>query len=126
MNLPAKQELFSREFNALCYRILCDGWQIRHGHLFRDPEWAQELEERGLGIADSLHTLKLAGDLYLSFGHDRGGVSWDVEDYRPYGEQWKARTKFWRKRQVPVDFHWGGDFVRVDSFHFSIGHNGIR
>lgn len=114
MTLNEKQAQFSYCMGRLL------GWCGRVGHrvilaeFYRPPETAALYAERGIGIKGSLHTLKLAGDLFV---YRDGAVSWDVEDYRPLGEYWKTLHELAR---------WGGDFPGRDAVHFSLEHRGVR
>ena len=113
MTLNGKQALFTFEmakFQVWCFE---NGHPIIEAEAFR-PIWvAEEYARRGIGIKSSVHTKKLARDLFAVVG---GRVSWDLEAYAPLGEEWKRRHTLAR---------WGGDFRNRDAVHFSFEHNGV-
>lgn len=113
MTLNDKQVEFSRTmayFQVWCFE---NGYEFIEAESFR-PVWvAEEYARRGLGIKGSVHTKKLARDL---FRVKHGKISWDVEDYRDMGEKWK--------RMHPLA-RWGGDFKNRDAVHFSFEHQGV-
>lgn len=66
----------------------------------------------GMGIAHSVHRLRLAQDLNL---FKDGQYCTDPEAYRPFGEWWKQQHPLAR---------WGGDFRDCD--HFSFEYGGVK
>ena len=114
MSLNAKQAEFTRlqaEFQCWCF---ANGYEIIEAESFR-PRWvAEEYARQGKGIVNSVHTKKLARDIFLL---KNGTITWDTEDYRPLGEKWKSKHPLAR---------WGGDFRRRDAVHFSFEHNGVK
>jgi hypothetical protein len=113
MSLNAKQVEFTRvmaEFQVWCFE---NGYEIIEAESFR-PRWvAEEYARQGKGIKNSVHTKKLARDLFAVVD---GAVTWDYEAYAPLGAEWKRRHPLAR---------WGGDFRNRDAVHFSFLHNGV-
>ena len=92
------------------------GAQITFGEFHR-PTWvAAEYARRGLGIATSLHTQRLAVDLMLF----RGGVyQTSSEAYRPLANLWKQiGPHFGVVPGAGIDFN--------DGNHFSCAYGGKR
>lgn len=114
MTLGEKQELFVELLGRLIAWSYARGYRIRGGELWRPPETAALMAAKGAGIANSLHTQKLAIDLNLF----RGG-SWltSSEAHRPLGVFWKSLHPLCR---------WGGDFSKPDGNHYSIEHEGVQ
>lgn len=91
------------------------GYELTAGEQYRTPEQAALNAQHGIGIANSLHTLRLAVDLQL---FKDGTYLTDSEAYRPLGEFWKT---------LDPDAAWGGDFkTRPDGNHFSLSWGGIK
>ena len=121
MKLNEKQVLFTKTLARLLQYAARKNIDVILAEVFRPPEMAKIYAERGTGIAKSVHTKKLAADMYI---YKNGTVSWDKEDYRQLGEHWKTLHDFCR---------WGGDFgkrndreVGRDPFHFSFEHGGVQ
>ena len=113
MGLNAKQVEFTRtmaEFQVWCFD---NGYEIIEAESFRPPWVAAEYARQGKGIKNSVHTKKLARDLFRVVD---GTVSWDTADYAALGAEWKSRHPLAR---------WGGDFRNRDAVHFSFEHNGV-
>lgn len=114
--LTKKQSVFTRlqaEFQLWCFN---QGYHIIEAESFRTKEQAEWYAARGKGIKNSVHTKKLARDIFILSDPDRGKISWDREDYRPLGEKWKS---------LHVLNRWGGDFRNRDVVHFSMWHQGV-
>ena len=123
MILSQKQQEFAKclaEFIVRIYggRVVWDqkpmGF-IRMGEVYRPPFTAKEYARLGKGIVNSVHTKKLAADLFLS--KDGIKVTWRNEDYAPLAEKWESLHDLARA---------GHYFSNRDSVHFSFEHNGIR
>ena len=115
-SLSEKQQVFTQNVGKLIYWAYKAGYGLTWGDAYRDPRLAALNAEQRLGIAASLHTLRLAIDFNLF----RGDVYLTrTEDYRPLGEYWKTLDLLNR---------WGGDWkhARKDGNHFSMEHEGIQ
>ncbi len=113
MTLNEKQILFT-ELQAR-WTVWCfdNGYPIILAEAFR-PTWvAEEYARRGKGIKNSVHTKKLAVDVFRTID---GVVTWDLEAYEPIGEKWKTMHTLCR---------WGGNFRNRDAVHHSFEHNGV-
>ncbi len=86
------------------------GYEVTYGEAYRPPEQAALMAAQGKGIANSLHTQRLAIDLNLF----RDGVYLSSsEAHRPLGEWWEKQHDLCR---------WGGRFK--DGCHYSLAHGG--
>jgi hypothetical protein len=108
-----------RRFLPLVAKLIeyayAQGYELTTGEGYRTPEQAALNAQHGSGIANSLHTLRLAVDLQL---FKDGTYLTDSEAYKPLGEFWKT---------LDPDCAWGGDFkTRPDGNHFSLSWAGIR
>lgn len=91
------------------------GYEVTLGEAWRPDETARIYAERGIGIDNSLHRLRLAKDLNLFKG---GKFLTLTEEYREIGELWEAMST------DEYQCVWGGRFG--DGNHFSISHQGIK
>ena len=112
MKLGEKQELFSQLLAQLILFAYANGYKIRMGQVERSKEEAARNAKKGIGIANSLHTQRLAADLYL---FKDGKYLTKTEAYRPLGEFWQSLHPL---------CCWGGLFN--DGNHFSITHGGRK
>ena len=112
MTLREKQSLFARLYAELIQEIYRRGYEVTLDWVFRPPDVAQYYASIGVGIRNSLHIYKLAGDLNLF----KEGV-WlrTTEDHRQFGEWWERKHPLCR---------WGGRFG--DGNHYSLEHDGIK
>ena len=112
--LGQKQERFSTALATLIRLLNEAGYGVRLKEVWRTPEQAALNAQTGKGIANSLHCVSLAADMYLSrFG---AMVPETKTDYAPMGNIWKS---------LGPDHAWGGDFARLnDIYHISIRHEG--
>ena len=107
------------EFTLDCARLVLKAWELGYtltdGEAYRTKEQAAWYAANGKGIAESLHTQRLARD----FNVFRKG------EYLKDGSLF-ADLGMWWKEQGP--YHcWGGDFkTRPDGNHFSITPDGVR
>ncbi len=109
-----KQHLFLVCVSKLITWADSQGYQLTGGELYRTPEQAQLNAQKGTGIANSNHGLRLAIDLNLFVG---GTFQTTTEQYRPLGEYWESLNPLCA---------WGGRFSKPDADHFSFEHNGVR
>ena len=112
--LREKQSRFVRYVGRLITFSVNAGYDLTFGECYRTPQQAQWNAEHGLGIANSLHTERLAIDLNL---FRNGDLVTGVSDYQPLGEFWES---------LSTDCAWGGRFAKPDQYHFSIAHDGRR
>lgn len=114
MTLGQKQRLFTSFVGKLIVWAYEHGYELTLGDAYRDPAQAAANASKGTGIANSLHTKRLAIDLNLFQG---GLYMTDSAVYKPLGDFWKT---------LHQDCCWGGDFSKPDGNHFSFTHEGIR
>lgn len=113
MTLSEKQQLFTQLVAQLIGWAGEHGYQLTFGEAYRTPEQAKLNAKNGSGIANSLHTQRLAVDLNLFI---KGEYQTQTEDYLPLGEYWES-----------LGGSWGGRFKsRPDGNHFSLEHKGVR
>lgn len=114
MSLGEKQRLFTKLVGQLIDWSYANGYELTFGDAYRSPEQARLNAQAGSGIANSLHTQRLAIDLNLF----RAGIYLtDSAAYAPLGAFWKT---------LDPAAAWGGDFSKPDGNHFSISHNGVK
>lgn len=113
MSLLSVQQRFAVDAATLILKAHMSGWGVTLGEVWRSPEQAQWNAERGLGIANSLHTEKLAIDLNLFT--PEGVYITDDRGHTELGAWWKS---------LGPDHYWGGDFSRKDFNHYSISPDG--
>lgn len=112
MTLREKQSLFVVLVGELIAFIHESGYEATFGEAYRSPEEAARLAKLGLGIKNSLHTVRLAIDLNLF----KDGVYLATDDaHRPIGEWWELLHPLCR---------WGGRFG--DANHYSLEHEGRK
>ena len=115
MKLGKKQQIFAYTLAKFLLWIYASGWAVRIGEVYRPPYTAKEMARRGKGIVNSVHTKKLAVDLFLvKNGKD---VTWDTSDYIPLAKKWESYHPLARA---------GHNFRGRDSVHFSFEHGGIK
>lgn len=117
MTLRDKQSAFAKLVAFLILEADHLGFELTLGEAYRSPEEAARLAKAGKGIAQSLHTQRLAIDLNL---FRDGKYLTSSEAYRPLGQWWE--------QQSTPDYEccWGGRFTRADGNHFSIGYGGRK
>lgn len=120
LTLLQKQRLFCylvAELITWCYD---HGYELSFGEAYRTPEQAARNAATGAGIANSLHTKRLAIDLNLFTVLPSGESEYktQTEDYAELGTYWKSLHPLCK---------WGGDFKsRKDGNHFSLEHEGVK
>jgi len=113
MTLSQKQQQFTRMVGKLIAWADANGYAPTFGEAYRTPEQAKLNAKSGAGIANSLHTQRLAVDFNLFIG---GVWQTDSRAFTPLGEYWES-----------LGGSWGGRFkTNPDGNHFSLEHNGVR
>jgi hypothetical protein len=90
------------------------GWEPSKVEWYRDPRWAAQLADLGVGSSPSLHSDGMAVDLYMWRGDYQAAT---YADYEPLARWWQAQG-----------FAWGGNFTgkrKGDVRHFSIPYGGL-
>jgi hypothetical protein len=110
--LRDKQCEFTLMVASLITWSYANDYEVSFGEAWRPPETAELYAKDGRGIANSLHTLRLAIDLNFF----RNGL-WlkKTEELLPIGQKWRS-----------LGGSWGGDFTKPDGNHFSLEHEGVR
>ncbi|WP_288446415.1 M15 family metallopeptidase [uncultured Serratia sp.] len=113
MTLSQKQQQFTHMIAQLIAWAGANGYALTFGEAYRTPDQARLNAQSGKGIANSLHTQRLAVDFNLFID---GQYQTQTEAYLPLGEYWES-----------LGGSWGGRFKsRPDGNHFSLEHNGVR
>lgn len=113
--LGQKQRRFLPLVSKLIDFAYAQGYQLTEGEGYRTPEQAALNAQHHTGIANSLHTLRLAVDVQL---FKDGVYLADAAAYEILGTFWKT---------LDPDACWGGDFrPLVDGDHFSLSWGGIK
>lgn len=108
MQLREKQSIFVALVASLIFEAHKAGYELTFGEAYRSPEEAERLAKLGKGIANSLHTQRLAIDLHL---FKDGKYLSSTEAHRPLGEWWEKSHPACR---------WGGFFKRGDGNHYEM------
>jgi hypothetical protein len=114
LSLHKKQDIFAGNIARLILWAQASGYQITCGEFWRTPEQAKLNADKGIGISNSLHLVRLAADLNVFV---MGKWLRNSADLKPLGDAWKSFDPLNR---------WGGDFKKPDGNHFSMEHNGIK
>jgi len=114
--LRQKQTRFMKMFSEFVIWVhTATPYQLTFGEAYRPPELAKLYAAQGRGIANSLHTQRLAVDINL-FDHDGSFIAASAHPaYLRLGVEWERRGG-----------SWGGRFSRPDANHFSLEHEGVR
>ena len=112
MTLGEKQRAFTNLIGQLIEWAYRQGYELSFGEAYRTAEQAALNAKAGIGIADSLHTIRLAVDFNLFID---GVFQTTTEAYRPLGEFWES-----------LGGTWGGRFSSPDADHFSLEHEGVK
>ena len=114
MSLNAKQSEFTACIAELITWAFDNGYPLILAEAFRTPEQAALNAESGAGISNSLHTKKLAVDMFRVVD---GTITWDLDEYKPVGDKWVT---------IHADARWGGNWKKKDAVHFSFTHGGVQ
>lgn len=117
LGLAQKQRRFPLLIVQLIEHMDLAGYEMAFAEAYRTPTQAAINEQEGTGIANSLHTLRLALDLLL---FKDGLYLTNSDDYKIAGDFWKSLSV------EAIQCVWGGDFKKPDGNHFSIEHNNVR
>lgn len=117
MTLLEKQQAFSVLFARFIWELTDKGYSVTFGEAYRPPETALMYSKEGKGINNSLHCLRLAVDLNLFRGTT---LLSSVDDYMWAGKRWESYSC------GEYECIWGGSFLKPDSDHFSISHQGVE
>lgn len=114
MTLNEKQVEFTATLGKFLVWCAKQGYLVILAEVFRTREQAEIYAKAKKGIKNSVHTKKLAADM---FRYLNGTVTWKHEDYAAMGKKWKSMHPLAR---------WGGDFKGRDAVHFSFEHKGVK
>lgn len=114
MTLREKQSLFVSLIAHLITFTYEQGYELTFGDAFRSKEESIRLNKLGLGIVNSLHSVRLAIDFNL---FKNGKYLTDSDDYLELGMFWESLNPLCA---------WGGRFTNRDGNHFSIMHEGKK
>jgi len=103
--LTEKQFEFTKNVCTLIEYIFSKGCYCSLGEVYRPPETAKLYAEKGKGIVNSKHCIRLAVDLNI-FSHDK--------EWLTKTEQYKFAGDFWET--LHPNNKWGGRFG--DGNHF--------
>lgn len=108
--LRQKQSRFARMVARLIDKATELGYEVTFGEAYRFPEQAALNAKSGTGIANSLHTQRLAIDLNL---FKNGKYITNETGHKELGEWWES-----------IGGAWGGRFR--DPNHYSLAHGGRK
>lgn len=115
MTLGEQQRRFTRLIGQLIIFAYGNGYELTFGDAYRSPEQAALNAAAGKGIANSLHSQRLAVDFNL---FKDGKYLAKSEDYKSLGDYWKSLDSL---------CCWGGDFKpTADGNHFSMTYGGRK
>lgn len=106
MTLSDHQWEFLKDVATLICFAEEHGYKLTGSELYRTPEQAQLNAQKGIGIADSLHSQRCAIDLNLFIN---GQYRADSDAHKPLGEFWES---------LSPQNNWGGNFKRRDGNHY--------
>lgn len=110
LTLGQAQRRFTRMVADLIVWAYDHGYELTFGEAYRTPEQAALNAKSGKGIANSLHTIRLAVDFNL---FKDGKFLENSEQHKPLGEYWES-----------IGGSWGGRFG--DGNHYSLGWSGRK
>jgi len=109
-DLAERQAVFALNVAKLIQHIFESGYKVTLGEAFRTHEQAKLYAEQGKGVANSLHTSRMAIDLNLF--SPAGDFLDKSEDHKRFGDFWETLHK---------DNRWGGRFK--DGNHYEMNKN---
>lgn len=109
-DLSVHQQIFALNVSRLIAYIFSQGYACTFGEAYRTPEQALLNQQKGIGVANSLHCKRLAVDLNL-FTEPAGAYLTRTQDYELIGAFWE------NLHDLNV---WGGRFKRGDGNHFEM------
>ena len=112
MTLSEKQQSFVWMIGKLIDFAHAQGYKLTFGEAYRTPEQAALNAKKGIGIANSVHTIRLAVDFNL---FKDGKFLTSTEDHKPLGEFWES-----------IGGAWGGRFKKADGNHYSLEWEGRK
>lgn len=107
MTLRQQQALFAQQLARLIDHIYANGYTCSLGEAYRTPEQARLNAQKGIGIARSLHTDRLAIDINLF--DSTGKFITDTKGHEWLGIYWES---------LDTQNRWGGRFSRPDGNHY--------
>ena len=110
MTIIEAQQRFALMVGKLLIQADAMGYGVTLGEAHRPPELAALYARQGRGIANSLHTQRLAIDLNL---FKDGKFLTTTEAHAPLGEWWES-----------IGGSWGGRFK--DGTHYSLAYGGRK
>lgn len=110
MTIIEAQQRFAVMVGKLLMQADAMGYGVTLGEAYRPPELAALYARQGRGIANSLHTQRLAVDLHL---FRDGKFLSTTEAHAPLGEWWES-----------IGGAWGGRFN--DGGHYSLTYGGRK
>ena len=110
--LSQKQQRFTVMIAQLILWADSKNYGLTFAEAYRTPEQAALNAKRGIGIANSLHTKRLAVDFNL-FNKTTGQYLTTTKDHEPLGLFWES-----------IGGTWGGRFR--DGNHYSLAHEGVK
>jgi hypothetical protein len=117
--LGDKQRRFTMRITEWLAWVYAQGYAVTFGEAYRTPEQAALNAKSGKGIANSLHTQRLAIDLNLFRRNSRDEWEWISDGSAP---EWRLVGEHWER--MGSDHAWGGRFG--DANHLSIAHEGRK
>jgi len=110
------QEEFSQAAALLIQKAKELGYGVTLGDAYRSPEQAAMNAANHVGVANSLHSDRLAIDINL---FRDGSYITDDSGHRELGAWWKT---------LGPRYKWGGDIVhpRPDPNHYALSPDGVR
>lgn len=115
LTLRQMQSLFALKVSQLIAHAYLQGYEVTFGEAWRPPATALYYADQGKGIANSLHTVRLAIDLNL---FRNGKYLSSTEAHRTLGEWWEKQS------DARVTCCWGGRFG--DGNHYSFAYGGRK